>query len=453
MTIATDPRLKVRDDDLRATARRWLQAFDRLLSGRWWLAVVVGLAFATSIVASAPDYSQFDPQDASWQAIEHNASHPFDQSGLDPVKDRAYNFTFRVTVPLVGGVLGLSPAGYLVLQGLSGLGLFAAAALVAQRITGSRRLAALTAISTGLMWAGACAFIEVHANFDAVAIALLVAAMATRRPPLIALCTFLAAWTDERAIPIVAFVALYHHVAESTNLTWPRALTLPQVWGAAAGVAIHVVTRIVASSAFDIHQPSNLGASYIKEQTSILPVGMWTGLEGLWVFVALAGLLLWKRRAYTLDVAYLGAIAAFAVLAIGVVDVTRSMAYLLPAGLAGMAVVARLGSHRLVRVATYAAFTLTALWPMYYAGCVHPLLALPAPAGAPSEPRWPVLSRPRQVARSIAIRVGDRRVVTRNGTSFVVPATQVRTASKSPVRTRSVSSWAWPSVEMRFGPS
>ena len=33
-----------------------------------------------------------------------------------------------------------------------------------------------------------------------------------------------------------------------------------------------------------------------------------------------------------------------------------------------MSVVARLGRQHLVRVATYAAFTLTALWPMYYAG-------------------------------------------------------------------------------------
>lgn len=364
-TTDLDPALS--GPDLRRWGRRALGRLDHLLAGRWWLVIVVGLALVLSLLFAFPSYGQFQPKGKDWVAIQHMAEHPFDQDGLDPT-DRAYNFTFRVSVPLVGGRLGLAPAGYLVLQALGGIGLFATAALLVERITGSRRLAALASISTGLMWAGACAFVELRGNFDAIAIALLVAAMATRRVPLIVLCTFLAAWTDERALPVIAFVALFHHVVESPSIRWFTALRDPRVLAAIGGAVLHVVTRVIVTRAFGIEQPSNLGFEYVKDQLSILPVGAWTGLEGMWLFVAVAAVVFWRVRERFLALAYVGLIGVFLIGTIAVVDVTRSAAYLLPAGFVGIAVMARFCTKDLLRHVSYAAFALTAIWPLYYAG-------------------------------------------------------------------------------------
>ena len=367
-----DPSLLLAGSDLRRIGRRGLERLDRVLSGRWWLAIVVGLALAISLFFAFPSYSGYHPSGEDWEAIQRIGERPFDQDGLDPT-DRAYNFTFRVAVPLLGGRLGLTPAGYLALQALGGIGLFAAAAILVERVTGSRRLAALASITTGLMWAGACAFIEIRGNFDAVAIALLVAAMATRKVPLVALCTFLAAWTDERALPIIAFVALFHHVVESRDIRWFTALKEPRVLAAVAGAVLHVATRLVVTVVYDIEQPSNLGLSYVKDQISILPVGAWTGLEGMWLFVAVAGFVLWRIRERLLALAYLGLVGVFLIGTIAVVDVTRSAAYLLPAGFVGVAVMARFCTRNLLRHTTYASFALTAAWPMYYAGGAYTL--------------------------------------------------------------------------------
>lgn len=363
----TDEDRLVFTSEFRQAGQRGLGMLDRLVSGRWWLAVVVGLAFVISLVGAFPSYKNYKPEGRDWAAIQRIADKPFDQEGLDAT-DRAYNFTFRVAVPLAGGRAGMTSNGYLALQALGGLGLFAAAALLVERVTSSRRLAALASIGTGLMWSGACAFVEVRGNFDAIAIALLVAAMATRRVPLIVLCTFLAAWTDERALPAIAFVALFHHVVEGKDIRWFTSLRNPLVLAAAAGGALHVITRIAVTAVNDLRQPSNLGSTYVKEQISILPVGAWTGLEGMWLFVALAGVVLWKVRERFLALAYLGLIGLFALACISVVDVTRSMAYLLPAGFVGVAVVARFCERDLLRHTSYASFALTAAWPLYYAG-------------------------------------------------------------------------------------
>lgn len=366
-------------DSLARWPRRILRGLDRVLAGRWWLVKVVFLTALISVVAAAPTYENFKPRGKDWAAIERMADHPFDQEGLDPT-DRSYNFTFRVTVPIVGGVLGLGPAGYLVLQGLAGLGLFAATALAVERISANRRIAALSAIGVGLTWAGACAFVEVRGNFDAVAIALLVGAMATRRVALVTVGCFLAAWTDERAIPVVAFVMLFQHFAESRDVTWRTAWKEPRVLAAAAGIALHFVTRFAAAAAFDVQQPSNLGLTYVEEQMSILPIGLWTGLEGFWLVVAAAAVILWQAGQRLIMVAYVGLIATIGVGSIAVVDVTRSMAYLFPAALAGAAVLARLAKPSVLRGATYLGFALTAAWPLYYAGGAFTLYwVYPAP--------------------------------------------------------------------------
>mgnify|MGYP000926060989 CR=1 FL=1 len=55
MTAPTEAALpQVDGDELLAGPRRLLARLDRLLSGRWWLLIVVGLALAISILAAAP---------------------------------------------------------------------------------------------------------------------------------------------------------------------------------------------------------------------------------------------------------------------------------------------------------------------------------------------------------------------------------------------------------------
>lgn len=282
-----DDRGPVALSDLSRLPRHLLRQLDRLISGRRWILVVVGLTFAVSVFTAWPTYTMYHPGDEDWAAIQHQADHPFSQPWGPEV--HAFDSTYRMTVPLVGRILGLGPNGYLALQAVAGLCMFAAAAHLVERITSDRRLAALTTMAIGLMWAGATAFVEVRTNFDAVAIALLVAAMATRRVPLVVLCGFLAGWTDERALPALAFVALLHHVVESRDLGIRSAVREARVLAAGAALALVLVSRLVARAVFDLRELTQFGGlSFISDQIGIWPIGAWTGLEGFWIFVVLA---------------------------------------------------------------------------------------------------------------------------------------------------------------------
>lgn len=66
--------------------------------------------------------------------------------------------------------------------------------------------------------------------------------------------------------------------------------------------------------------------------------------------------------------AFAGLTVLISIASIAVVDVTRSMAYLLPAGLAALAIVHRLAEPKLLRHAVHTAFAVTLIWPLYYAG-------------------------------------------------------------------------------------
>ena len=66
-------------------------------------------------------------------------------------------------------------------------------------------------------------------------------------------------------------------------------------------------------------------------QLNIFPAGAWTGLEGGWLLVLAAAVVLVRRRRFLFLAMYLGAIAILLIVSMCVYDITRSMAYLLPA--------------------------------------------------------------------------------------------------------------------------
>jgi hypothetical protein len=74
-----------------------------------------------------------------------------------------------------------------------------------------------------------------------------------------------------------------------------------------------------------------VGFSVLSQQVNVIPLAIWTGLGGSWILVLLGVVTLFLQKRYLAAAAFctalLGAIAA----SLAVVDVTRSMAYCLPA--------------------------------------------------------------------------------------------------------------------------
>ena len=119
-----------------------------------------------------------------------------------------------------------------------------------------------------------------------------------------------------------------------------------------------------AITAFDLsNSTSGVGPDVLADQLNNLPVGLWTGLEGLWLIVITGGVTAWVsgRRWWTAAAA--AVVGAGLVAAFSVFDVTRSLIYIYPAALLGLAALQRAPAAHVRRVAA-AAFLACLIWPL-----------------------------------------------------------------------------------------
>lgn len=353
---------------LRAETRAY-DAIERLTRRRGWLVALALVAAALSIFTATPEYHGVEGLD-SWKAILLQARDPFVQHPYG-VGTHESKLAFRLLVPLVGGRLGLDVWGYLALQAAAGVVLLGAFARLCWDTTADRVTTVLATLALGLCWAGATAFVEVRGTFDSVALSLLTLAALFRNPLLIAACVTLAGFTDERALAAALLVALFQAIRPATAS--PRL----RVGGVVAGIALYAIGRLVLIELTDLSIDGN-GITPLAFW-ELGPAAAWAGLEGLWIapFVAVAVLV--ARRRYLLAAALVAGTAVILGIAVSVSDVTRSMAYALPAVFVGLAALAGTASAHLRRAALAAVFA-SLLWPLYYIdGNTTIRLSLPLP--------------------------------------------------------------------------
>jgi hypothetical protein len=97
-----------------------------------------------------------------------------------------------------------------------------------------------------------------------------------------------------------------------------------------------------------------------------MPMGIWTALEGGWLLVVLAFVALYHRKKWILAV-YAPMILSLIVVAMSVIDITRSMAYLLPSLPIALSVLAS-DTPKNLRYVVLTSAIISLLWPTYYAG-------------------------------------------------------------------------------------
>jgi hypothetical protein len=299
---------------------------------------------AVSLFRAFPSYdalaTAYDKE--TWRHAMVQVNSPLaDMSRLFPDEYHESKMTFRLTAPLVAHVLHLRRNGILVFSALMGVILLYTVLGLAWKITGSRKAALFVCLATACSWPGETAFHELRGGYyDAVPLCLLVLALAAESLPLTAIWVFLAAWTDERALIASAFVFLFSigqagRAGVRSLFTGKRAAIL------AAWIA-YFATRIYLTAAHSLTvSTGNVGLSVFRQQTNIIPLGIWSGLGGGWLLVAFAAAALLLERRYRMAAAFCGAIGAITAAALLVLDVTRGMAYCLPAVFVGISVLSR----------------------------------------------------------------------------------------------------------------
>jgi len=296
-----------------------------LTTGRWqWrtacAAVVVTYLLHPPVLG--------DNAGGNWDYIERQAEDPFDPPFAFPTSHEA-KLMFRL-VPALIVRAGIGFGGWMVLQALLGVVVFAAAGIVVQRHLHNRAASVAVVIAVGATYIGGQYAFDDHAYFDTLAVAGLVGAMTVRSYPAQFVCLLIALWTDERAVVATVAVMAYAAITRDRG----RAIVTPLV------LISYATGRAVLAGRYGLATPA--GPNWIGAAIDGLDVsipGLWMALKGLWVFPVLGAVTLISRHRYIAAAALLASVAASISAALAVLDTTRSAVYLLPAVFCGVAAI------------------------------------------------------------------------------------------------------------------
>ena len=229
-------------------------------------------------------------------------------------------------------------------------------------ITSSRKIAFLVCLSEACTWSGETAFHELRGGYyDAVALCLMVAAFAARSWPVAAVLLFLGAWTDERALVGAAFLLLFDLCRRGTA-GWRS--------GAAfSALVAYFVVRMASTwiLSYQLGPTGGVGLDLFVKQASFMPFAVLSALGGNWVVTGAGMGALIAARRFGLAIGLGVSLIVLVLVSFSVADISRSLAYCLPAVFVALAAVAdnRLLTLQLERCALPAgivAFLLPAIY-------------------------------------------------------------------------------------------
>lgn len=338
---------------------------DRLTQGRLWVLKVVVLATVASLFFAFPSYDSLEFESGRMADVAQQIESLPGFWQKEPVSSVA----FRLTVPLAAQLLHIGLPGTLVLQFLAGIVLFYLLTKLAEQITGDRVATLLFTLGVAFIYAGSTAFVELRGIYDSVALCLLVAAMYLRAPVTIAAATFLASFTDERAFLASGLVILWWAVRDSSldQLTFSSFFTSRSIAVLIGGFA-YLAARLYIAYNYNIGTlVEKANDLHWLNQINNIPMGVWTAFEGGWLLIVLASIALYNKKTYLFLTPYVLMLLVLIAVAMSQVDITRSMAYLLP-GLPLALHVLYIDSAKKLRFLVFVATTASFFWPAYYAG-------------------------------------------------------------------------------------
>jgi hypothetical protein len=346
----------------------------RLTAGTRWKSKAMLLVLAFSLFRAFPNYNYLRAPGVAgtWERAAIKIADPAaDMARLFPDTSHEAKLTFRLTVPLAARVLHLGTVGQLALFAVAGVLLLLCVLTLAEGITGSRTVALYLTLATACTWPGLLAFHQLLGGFyDAVALWLLLLAMAARRPAIAAAALFAAAWTDERALVAVPLLCLFA-VARSER---PRCLAV------LVGAAAYLGSRIWLVHIWALHSTvGGAGIALFLRNLHTAPLGVWAGLGGSWILVACALAILAARRRYLEFAALLLGIGLVTVSALIVEDLTRSLAYALPAVLVALHVLAKNETPHMVERIAQTTALVCVLLPTWFVQSGDAAWMLPLP--------------------------------------------------------------------------
>jgi hypothetical protein len=334
-----------------------------------WLFKLCVLCFVLSLFSAFPSYDVYwrgVEFKSSWDAFYRQIENPLKYYNYDSNSHEA-KMAFRIFVPLLAHALNLNAASVFFLQYISLILFFFLTGLLIWKITADKVSTFILTLSCSFIFTGNVLVSDLRAIFDGVAFTLLCLAMCSKQSLIIFLAVFFAGFTDERALISSSLIYLWFSITEQElfsvtlksffNFNYKN---LVIIW---AWIA-YFTCRYLLISLFDFKTQAG-GTTFFREQINNLPIGIASSLEGFWIVVLISLVYLLYKKRWLLSAVYIGLMSMIIFVAMSVIDITRSMAYITPAIFISLYIISKVESVCAIRNISFVVLIIC-LFPTYY---------------------------------------------------------------------------------------
>jgi len=328
-----------------------------------WHPFVLGILLSIiAIVLAFPHYGKTfstSVTDRMTQVMEWKFEHPLQPIPIDQFFDKDSEASeggivnqlrkrsYRIAVPLVANVLGLSIQGVAALQQVGALLFLTITLLLLRRITQDELVAFVAAIYMATTFPGQWGFNDNSYSFDGIAYLAMLISVWSRSFIIVLVAVVFGGLTDERAIIAAPLVYLCHSIIPAGDKPSEKGWLKPFLpgrlhWAVICGVLVFGIIRIYLGIRWGaLVDTAGLTLNAFKVRASLFPLMALNLVKG-GIYILAAGFLvaIAKREFATVVFTSLALIPALGVVALAV-DFTRSLAYGFLTFFIAMAVIVR----------------------------------------------------------------------------------------------------------------
>ena len=324
----------------------WLEAF---LMHHWERKTVL-VSIASLLLFSCPSPSKlaiFSQTNPNYPFLTEQIQHPLIPQAHPPASHVAKR-TFRLFMPLIGHLTGVSAKGLIVVQYAWGILFFVFLPKLVYRYSKDKISSFLFTLGMSALYVGKAFVLDYWAFFDGTAFFFLLLSLYFRTPWMLFVCLSCAFWTDERAlaasVSIAAFHLLVSYFESRDNKTAWRISPIVTI---VAALSVYAVLRCYLHSSYELTMGTEaMGISWaLQKYYRYMPFAIFQFLESYWFLVLFAFFYLAslpKRNGIFLSVLFLIGICMQCGAALSVGDMIRSGAYLFIACLSAFVVISSL---------------------------------------------------------------------------------------------------------------
>ena len=341
------------------------------VSRNWKIKSVLTLTFLSLFFAS-PQFSGYEKtfkEIKGWQAFHQQREHPFTALNFNEASNAAKR-TFRLTVPILAFAFHLNDYAIIVFEWLVNILLIYFSLLLFEKITKDKTLALFGTIGFTFIYIGHSGFTDNNAWFDVVAYLFLLLAMLYSNIFLIFIFTFLAAWTDERAVVASLLIFLWWKFNEikAADFSFAAYFKFEKKSSAVLlALLFYGFGRFLLTNYFGLQTPAKgIGLEVLMNATDAMGLGLWSALEGFWLLLIVCCIFLFRQKKYVVALSISLMIAVIMLIAYSVEDITKSAGYMFPVIFIAVAIlfetISKIDLRRLLLLCASICF----LFPSYY---------------------------------------------------------------------------------------